>query len=156
MLRGRDRARRDIRHHLAHRFTRREPIIDAEPNTIEETDSPHLARVTSAQPRMLRALLDHTRKRSGLGQRRVFERAPLSTSDIVPEGTRFIEGTHSNPAGSRAYRLYHPQPLSAAAASFGRHATWLHPVTRRFRRRHEDELFRRRTNLLCGLACTAR
>jgi hypothetical protein len=89
-------------------LTGREPIIDAEPNTIEETDSPHLARATSAQPRMLRALLDHTRERSGLGQRRVFKRAPLSTSDIVPEGTRFIEGTHSNPAGSRACRLSSP------------------------------------------------
>ena len=98
-------------------LTRREPpIIDAEPNTIEETDSPHLARATSAQPRMLRALLDHTRERSGLGQRRVFKRAPLSTSDIVPEGARFIEGSYSNPAGSRAYRLFIPsryqgQPL---------------------------------------------
>jgi poly(hydroxyalkanoate) depolymerase family esterase len=35
---------------------------------------------------------------------------------MVPEGARFIEGTHSNPAGSRAYRLFIPsryqgQPL---------------------------------------------
>jgi poly(hydroxyalkanoate) depolymerase family esterase len=98
-------------------LTRREPpIIDAEPNTIEETDSPHSARARSAQPRVLRALLDHSRERSGLGQRRVFTRAPLSTSDIVPEGARFIEGSYSNPAGSRAYRLFIPsryqgQPL---------------------------------------------
>ena len=44
------------------------------------------------------------------------KRAPLSTPDIVPEGARFIEGTYSNPAGSRAYRLFIPsryqgQPL---------------------------------------------
>ena len=32
------------------------PIIDAKANTIEETDSAHLARVTTAQPRMPRAL----------------------------------------------------------------------------------------------------
>jgi poly(hydroxyalkanoate) depolymerase family esterase len=98
-------------------LTRRDPpIIDGEPNTIEETDSPHSARARSAQPRVLRALLDHSRERSGLGQRRVFTRAPLSTSDIVPEGARFIEGSYSNPAGSRAYRLFIPsryqgQPL---------------------------------------------
>ena len=41
---------------------------------------------------------------------------PLSTPDIVPEGARFIEGTYSNPAGRRAYKLFIPsryqgQPL---------------------------------------------
>jgi poly(hydroxyalkanoate) depolymerase family esterase len=92
------------------------PIIDAKANTIEETDSAHLARVTTAQPRMPRALLDRTRERSGLGMRGGIKRAPLSTRDIVPEGARFIDGTYSNPAGSRAYRLFIPsryqgQPL---------------------------------------------
>ena len=95
---------------------REPPIIDAKANTLEETDSAHLARVTTAQPRMLRALLDRTKERSGLGLRGVMKRAPLSTADIVPEGARFIEGTYSNPAGSRAYRLFIPsryqgQPL---------------------------------------------
>ncbi len=69
---------------------REPPIIDAKPNTIEETDSPHLARATSAQPRMLRPLLDRTKERSGLGLRGVIKRAPLSTPDIVPKGARFI------------------------------------------------------------------
>ena len=95
---------------------REPPTINAKADTIEGADSPHLARATPAQPRMLRALLDRPRERSGLGQRRVIKRAPLSTSDIVPEGARFIEGTYSNPAGSRAYRLFIPsryqgQPL---------------------------------------------
>jgi poly(hydroxyalkanoate) depolymerase family esterase len=95
---------------------RQAPIIDAKADTVEETDSPHLARATSAQPRMLSALLDRTKERSGLGLRGVIKRAPLSTPDIVPEGARFIEGTYSNPAGSRAYRLFIPsryqgQPL---------------------------------------------
>jgi poly(hydroxyalkanoate) depolymerase family esterase len=95
---------------------RQAPIIDAKADTVEETDSPHLARATSAQPRMLSALLDRTKQRSGLGLRGVIKRAPLSTPDIVPEGARFIEGTYSNPAGSRAYRLFIPsryqgQPL---------------------------------------------
>jgi poly(hydroxyalkanoate) depolymerase family esterase len=35
-------------------------------------------------------------------------RNPLSTSDIAPEGTRVIEGTYRNAAGSRAYRLFIP------------------------------------------------
>jgi poly(hydroxyalkanoate) depolymerase family esterase len=87
---------------------RKPPTIDAKADTIKGNDSPHLARATPAQPRMLRALLDRPRERSGLGQRRVIRRAPLSTSDIVPEGARFIEGTYSNSAGSRAYRLFIP------------------------------------------------
>src|SRR6266550_4205907 len=97
-------------------LTGREPlIIDAKANTIEETDSPNLARATSAQPRMPRAL-PNTKGRSGLGLRGLIKRAPLSTPDIVPEGARFIEGTFSNPAGSRAYKLFIPsryqgQPL---------------------------------------------
>jgi poly(hydroxyalkanoate) depolymerase family esterase len=94
---------------------RKPPIIDAKANTIVETDSPQLARVTSAQPRMRRALLDHTKGHSGLGLQGVIKRAP-STRDIVPEGARFIEGTYSSSAGSRAYKLfipssYHGQPL---------------------------------------------
>src|SRR5216684_6669408 len=55
------------------------PTIDAKADTIEGADSPHLKRATPSQPPMLRALLDHTRERSGLGQRRVVKRPPLST-----------------------------------------------------------------------------
>jgi poly(hydroxyalkanoate) depolymerase family esterase len=87
---------------------REPPIIDAKANTIEETDSPHLAQETLAQPHMLRALLDRTKVSSGFSLRGVTRRAPPSEPDIVPEGARFIEGTHSNPAGSRAYRLFIP------------------------------------------------
>jgi poly(hydroxyalkanoate) depolymerase family esterase len=95
---------------------RKPPNIDAKANTVEETDSPHVARVTSAQPRMRRALLDHTKERSGHGLQGVIKRPPPSTRDIVPEGARFIEGTYSNSAGSRAYKLFIPssfqgQPL---------------------------------------------
>jgi len=32
----------------------------------------------------------------------------VSTPDIVPEGGQFIEATYSNPAGTRAYKLYTP------------------------------------------------
>jgi poly(hydroxyalkanoate) depolymerase family esterase len=95
---------------------REPPIIDAKANTIEETDSPHLARATSTQPHMLRDELLHRTRPSGLRLRAKIKRAPPSTPDIVPEGARFIEGAYSNPAGSRAYRLFIPsryqgQPL---------------------------------------------
>ena len=90
-------------------LTGREPqIIDVKANTIEETDSSHLARATSAQPRRFRAFLGRTKEHSGLGLRGVIKRAPLSAPDIVPEGARFIEGSYSNPAGSRAYKLFIP------------------------------------------------
>jgi poly(hydroxyalkanoate) depolymerase family esterase len=98
-------------------LTRREPpIIDAKANIIEETYRPH-SRVTSAQPHVLRDELLHRKKgRYRVGLRAKTKRAPPSTPDILPEGARFIEGTYSNPAGSRAYRLFIPsryqgQPL---------------------------------------------
>jgi poly(hydroxyalkanoate) depolymerase family esterase len=93
--------------HIA--LTGREPlIIDAKANPVEETDShPQLEQANSAQPRVLRALLDRKEGRSGIGLRGL-KRAPLSTPEIVPEGARFIEGTYSSPAGSRAYRLFIP------------------------------------------------
>ena len=98
-------------------LTKREPpIIDAKADHIEETDKSHSARAPSAQPRMLRELLDRTRQRSGRGLRDALKRAPPSTSDIVPAGARFIDGSYSNQAGSRTYRLFIPsryqrQPL---------------------------------------------
>ena len=92
-------------------------IIDAKANAVEETDSPPPTEpATPAQPRMLRALPDRKERRSGIGLRGVMKRATLSTTDIVPEGARFIERTYSSPAGSRTYRLFIPsryreQPL---------------------------------------------
>jgi poly(hydroxyalkanoate) depolymerase family esterase len=95
---------------------REPPIIDAKANTIEEKDTTQSAPATSARPRTLGASLNRTRKGAGFGLRGAIKRAPLSEQDIVPEGARFIEGTYSNPAGSRAYRLFIPsgyqgQPL---------------------------------------------
>jgi poly(hydroxyalkanoate) depolymerase family esterase len=97
-------------------LTGREPqIIDAKANSVEERDSPHLAQTTSGRPHKLQTLLDRAKEGSGFGMRGV-KRSPPSTPDIAPEGARFIEGTYSNPAGSRAYKLFVPsryrgQPL---------------------------------------------
>jgi len=90
-------------------------IIDATANRIEETDRPY-SRVTSTPPHMHGEELPDRTKRRRPGLRARFKRVPPSTPDIVPEGTRFIAGTHSNSAGSRAYRLFIPsnykgQPL---------------------------------------------
>jgi len=45
----------------------------------------------------------------GLGLGGSLGRAPPPTTDIVPEGARFIEGVYANAAGSRAYRLFIPR-----------------------------------------------
>jgi poly(hydroxyalkanoate) depolymerase family esterase len=87
----------------------RPSIIDAKAEII--TDRPLLSQASSAEPRMPRGSLHRAKARSGLGRR-----APLPTPDILPEGAKFIAGTYSNSAGSRAYKLYIPsrcqgQPL---------------------------------------------
>jgi poly(hydroxyalkanoate) depolymerase family esterase len=91
------------------------PTIDAEANVAEKTERPRPSRTTSGQGRKRPAPLDGMGQLSGLGLRGP-RRAPPSTSDMVPEGTRFIEGTFSNVAGSRTYKLFIPsrsqgQPL---------------------------------------------
>ena len=98
-------------------LTRREPpIIDAKANTVEETDGRNTARASSTRPRRFRDLLDRTKEHSKLGLPGVSKRAPPTDADMVPIGATFIEGTYSNSAGSRAYRLFIPsrydgQPL---------------------------------------------
>lgn len=90
-------------------LTGREPLtIDAKANTVEGTDSPQQSKPAAAHLRTLRASLDRKNGRAGIGLRGVTKRAPLSKPDIVPDGTRFIEGTYSNPAGSRAFKLFIP------------------------------------------------
>ena len=112
MLRG-DNAP-DTTSRITDRIALGEPsVIDAKANTVE--DSPPSAPAKSARPRRLRGSLNRTGGGAGFGFRGAIKRAPLST-EIVPEGTRFIEDTYSNPAGSRSYRLFIPsgyrgQPL---------------------------------------------
>jgi poly(hydroxyalkanoate) depolymerase family esterase len=92
------------------------PTIDAKANVVEERESRGPAQATSIRGRKWSAPLGGMGEFSGLGLRGPIRRAPPSTSDIVPEGTRFIEGSFSNAAGSRTYKLFIPsrsqgQPL---------------------------------------------
>jgi poly(hydroxyalkanoate) depolymerase family esterase len=92
------------------------PTIEANANVVEERKSRQPAQATSAQGRKRSAPLDSVRDISGFGLRGPIRRAPPSTSDMVPDGTRFIEGTFSNAAGRRTYKLFIPsrsqgQPL---------------------------------------------
>jgi poly(hydroxyalkanoate) depolymerase family esterase len=91
-------------------------IVDAKANRVNETGGSQLPQTTSAQPRKFSALSNRTNNYPALRLRGATKRTPPSTRDIVPEGARFINGSYSNPAGSRAYRLfipsgYHGQPL---------------------------------------------
>ena len=97
-------------------LTRREPlIIDAKANIIEGTDRPHFGGTPTPLHLMSEELLSRTKKYSP-GLRAGIKRGPPSTRDLMPEGTKFIEGSYCNPAGSRTYRLFIPsryqgQPL---------------------------------------------
>ena len=52
-------------------------------------------------------LFDRAKDGTWLGLRGV-KHAPASMADIAPVGTKFIEGTYSNEAGSRTYKLFVP------------------------------------------------
>ena len=90
---------------------REPPTIDAKANAVEETDShPQSRPATSAQPRMLRALLDRTKGRSGLGLRGVISapRRPHRTS------CRRAQGSSKAPTATR--REAAPTSSSSPAA----------------------------------------
>jgi poly(hydroxyalkanoate) depolymerase family esterase len=85
------------------------PTIDAKAHVVDERESRQPTQAFSAPPRRKSPTrFDSMKDFSGLGLRGPIRRAPPSTSDIVPEGTRFIEGTFSNAAGSRTYKLFIP------------------------------------------------
>ncbi len=58
-------------------------------------------------PRRRRPLFDRAKDGTWLGMRGV-EQVPAVMTDIVPKGAKFIEGTYSNRAGSRTYKLFVP------------------------------------------------
>ncbi|UPK24351.1 extracellular catalytic domain type 1 short-chain-length polyhydroxyalkanoate depolymerase [Bradyrhizobium sp. 195] len=84
------------------------PTIDVEPNVVEDRESRPTSQPRPVQGRKRTSPLDEMRKFSGFGLQGPIGRTPPSTSDIVPEGTRFIAGTYGNAAGSRTYKLFIP------------------------------------------------
>jgi poly(hydroxyalkanoate) depolymerase family esterase len=84
------------------------PTIDAKARVIEESEGMPIAQAASVQRTKRRAPLDGVKKFSAPGLRNPIGRAPPSTSDIVPDGTRFIESKFSSAAGSRTYKLFIP------------------------------------------------
>ena len=84
-----------------------QPTIDLEANDVGEVDRADPAEAPTAAPRRRRPLFDRAKDGTWLGLRGV-KHAPASVADIVPEGAKFIEGTYSNKAGSRAYKLFVP------------------------------------------------
>jgi len=84
------------------------PTIDAKANVVEEKESRQTSQARAVQELKRAPPLDGMREFSGLGQRGPITRAPPCTSDIVPDGTKFIAGTFSNAAGSRTYKLFIP------------------------------------------------
>ena len=127
--------------------TGREPQITDAKAKSEETDCPPSSRVsinsrpagrpfasaaTTAQPQIFRrlsALLRTGRLGSKLGLDGLVKPPPVCTPDIVPEGGKFIEGTYSNPAGTRAYKLYipsgyHGQALPLVVSGSSESSNW--------------------------------
>jgi len=91
------------------------PTIDLEANDVGKVDRTAPAETPTATPRRRRPLFDRAKDGTWLGLRGA-KHATASITDIVPEGAKFVEGTYSNSAGSRTYKLFVPtgyqgQPL---------------------------------------------
>jgi poly(hydroxyalkanoate) depolymerase family esterase len=83
------------------------PTIDLKANGVGNADRAATAETPTATSRRHRPLFDRAKDGTWLGLRGA-KRAPTSMTDIAPVGTKFIEGTYSNKAGSRTYKLFVP------------------------------------------------
>jgi poly(hydroxyalkanoate) depolymerase family esterase len=83
------------------------PTIDLNANGLGNADGAASPETPTATARRRRPLFDRAKDGTWLGLRGA-KRAPASMADIVPEGARFIDGTYSNNAGSRTYKLFVP------------------------------------------------
>jgi poly(hydroxyalkanoate) depolymerase family esterase len=85
------------------------PTIEVKANVDEKRERRPPAQASSTPPRPKSPMrFDSMNDFSRIGLRGPIRRAPPSASDIAPKGTRFIEGTFSNAAGSRTYKLFIP------------------------------------------------
>ena len=97
-------------------FGNRPPTIDGLLEAIDETE--HFNETSSAEPDYFQTLRDPTFRfeyPSRHGLQGWMRSAPVSTLDVVPEGGKFIESLYTNPAGSRAYKLYIPSGYQGQA-----------------------------------------
>ncbi len=83
------------------------PTIDLKANGVGNADRAAPAETPAATSRRRRPLFDRAKDGTWLGLRGA-KRAPASMTDIMPVGTKFVEGTYSNKAGSRTYKLFVP------------------------------------------------
>jgi poly(hydroxyalkanoate) depolymerase family esterase len=94
------------------------PIIDGTAEAIDETDPSVFGANTSVplnRSRVLREFFDHVGRRSNLKIDDLMPSGLISRPDIVPPGGKFIEGTYSNLAGTRTYKLYIPSRYQGQA-----------------------------------------
>jgi poly(hydroxyalkanoate) depolymerase family esterase len=94
------------------------PIIDGTAEAIDETGSSVFGADTSAPLNpsiVLRGFFDHVGHCSNLKNEDLMPSGPGSRRDVVPPGGKFIEGTYSNPAGTRTYKLYIPSRYQGQA-----------------------------------------
>ena len=97
-------------------FGNRPPTIDGFLEAIDETE--HFNETSSAEPDYFQTLRDPTFRfeyPSRHGLQGWMRSAPVSTLDVVPEGGEFVESLYTNPAGSRAYKLYIPSGYQGQA-----------------------------------------
>jgi poly(hydroxyalkanoate) depolymerase family esterase len=80
------------------------PAIEVKASVVKEKESRRTARVSLAPLERFDRLKDFP----GLTLRGPMTRVPPATTDIAPEGTRFIAGTFRSANGSRNYKLFVP------------------------------------------------
>jgi Esterase PHB depolymerase len=83
--------------------------IDLKANGVGNADPDRAApaETPATTERRRRPLVDRAKDGTWLGLRGV-KHAPASVTDIAPEGTKFLEGTYRNKAGSRTYKVFVP------------------------------------------------
>ncbi|MCK1497843.1 MULTISPECIES: PHB depolymerase family esterase [unclassified Bradyrhizobium] len=89
------------------------PTLDVKAHVVEERKSGRATEHASVLGHRHPAPLNGLKDFAGLGLRGLSRRPPPSTSDIVPDGASFIEGTFGNAAGSRTYKLFIPSRAPA-------------------------------------------
>ena len=131
------------------------PTIDVKATVVKERERRPPAQSSSTLPRPKSRARFDSKEFSTLGLRGPIRRAPPSALEIAPQGTKFIEGTFSNAAGSRTYKLFIPSRYQGQPLPLVDHASRLHSVGGRFRGWHPDELPGGRAELLRRLSGAA-